>query len=111
MSRTATHDAYDALCILADDLSDTLREFRELDGGAFEWEADEAAKLVGQARRYLSKPGEVLYCNWTYCLHAEGEDVARSGKTDKRGRALAAGEGVQWFKGHVHPDCMKALRP
>ena len=43
-------------------------------------------------------------------LHAdEPEDRFREHATDYKGRAIPVGEGVQWFKGRIHPDCLEAL--
>lgn len=91
-------------------LQKSLYALRVVDRHAFEWEADEAIKLVGQAGRYLGKPGEVLFCNWSRCLHAVGEDRAdKYPTTDWKNRAIPMGEGAQWYKGRVHADCLEAI--
>ena len=109
-SPSPTHHLYRRALREQDALLQTLGQMREAEGGRFKHEAGEALNLVGHARRYMSKPGEVLYCNWRGCLHAdEPEDRFREHATDYKGRAIPVGEGVQWFKGRIHPDCLEAL--
>lgn len=109
-SPSPTHHLYRRALREQDALLQTLGQLRKAEDGRFDWEVGEALNLVGHARRYMSKPGEVLYCNWRGCIHAdEPEDRFREHATDYKGRAIPLGEGVQWYKGRIHPDCLEAL--
>lgn len=104
MSRTSTHDLYEAIEQQISDLQGSLSKLRTADGGRFKWETDEASRLIAHAKRYLGKPGEVLYCNWHDCINAD--DGGKFGEDrDLVGRALSPDEGVQFFKGRIHRDC------
>lgn len=109
-SPSPTHHLYRRALREQDALLQTLGALRTAEDGRFDWEVGEAIQLVGHARRYMSKPGEVLFCNWRGCLHAdEPEDRFRNYDPDYAGRAIPIGEGLQWFKGRIHEDCMAAL--
>lgn len=109
-SPSPTHHLYRRALREQDALLETLGQLRGREDERFSWEVGEAIQLVRQARRYMGKPGEVLYCNWRGCLHAdEPEDRFREYATDYKGRAIPIGEGVQWFKGRIHADCLEAL--
>lgn len=110
-SPSPTHHLYRRALREQDALLETLGALKRAEGGAFDWEVGEAIQLVGHARRYMGKPGEVLFCNWRGCIHAdEPEDRFREHVTDYKGRAIPFGEGVQYFKGRLHEDCWEALR-
>lgn len=109
-SPSPTHHLYRRAERETDALLETLRTLRTAEGGRFEWEVDKAIGLVGHATRYLSKPGEVLYCNWTDCLHAKPQVPGAPYAPDYAGRAIPIGEGVQHFKGRIHEDCAEAMR-
>lgn len=109
-SPSPTHHLYRRALREADALSESLRKLTTAEEGRFAWEATEASLLVGQARRYMGKPGEILYCNWRDCLHADPAiECAPDWPRDYKNRAIPPGEGVPWFKGRVHADCMAAL--
>lgn len=116
MPRSEVHDKYDALRAALDAALKAAREFaKDEDAQRFKWEYQEIEQLVRQARRYAGKPGEVLYCNWRWCVHAaEFEDQERGASEEPEkadeARALLPGEGEQWFKGRVHPECWEAIQ-
>jgi hypothetical protein len=116
MPRSEVHDKYDALRAALDAALSAAREFaKDPDAQQFKWEYGEIEGLVRQARRYAGKPGEVLYCNWRWCVHAaEFEDQERGASEEPKkadeARALLPGEGEQWFKGRVHPECWEAIQ-
>lgn len=110
-SPSSTHHLYRRALRETDALLETLDTLRKVEDGRFDWEVGETAQLVGHSNRYLRKVGEVLYCNWRDCLHADPAiECAPNWPRDYRGRAIPMGEGVQWFKGRVHADCWEALR-
>jgi histidine triad (HIT) family protein len=110
-SPSPTHHLYRRYLRESAALQETLRALHAAEGGRFDWEVNEASQLVGHARRYMGKVGEVLYCGWPHCLHAdEPEDRFREHATDYRGRAIPIGEGEQWFKGRIHTDCWEAMK-
>lgn len=109
-SPSPTHHLYRRALREQDALLQTLGALRKAEDGRFDWEVREAIQLVGHARRYMGKPGEVLFCNWRGCLHADEPDNRFiEHATDYKGRAIPIGEGVQWFKGRIHADCLEAL--
>lgn len=106
VSPTPTHHLYQRALREQDALLATLSQFSEVEDGRFAWEAEEARQLVAHCRRYMGKPGEILYCNWRGCLHADEPDNRfEAHRTDYVGRALQPGEGIAYFKGRVHADC------
>lgn len=108
-SPSSTHHVYRCALREADALVESLSTLAAAEDGRFDWEVAEAAQLVRHANRYLGKVGEVLYCNWRGCLHAnEPEDF--NAARDFKGRAIPIGEGKEWYKGRVHDDCMVALQ-
>lgn len=110
VSPTPTHHLYRRALRETDALLETLGSLRESEGGQFEWEVDEARQLVGHSNRYLRKVGEVLFCNWRFCIRAdEPDDRWGDEGTDWKGRAIPVGEGVQHFKGRIHTDCAEAM--
>lgn len=110
VSPSPTHHLYQRSRRELDALLETLTTFVKAEDWRFQWEVNEAIQLVKHARRYMDKPGEVLFCNWRDCLHAdEPEDRWIEHETDYRGRAIPLGEGVPHFKGRLHKDCWEAL--
>jgi hypothetical protein len=110
-SALSTHHVYRRALRETDALLKSLRALQQAENGRFEWEVNEAAQLVGHSNRYLRKVGEVLYCNWRGCLHADAQiECAPDWPRDYQGRAIPLGEGEQWFKGRVHTDCFAAMQ-
>jgi len=110
-SPSPVHHLYRRCLREQDALLETLGALRKAEGGRFDWEVGEAIQLVRHARRYMGKPGEVLFCNWRGCLHADPEiECAPHWPRDYRGRAIPVGEGEPWFKGRVHDDCWVAIQ-
>lgn len=96
MPRTELHDKYDAAVNALQDAATAIVELRNAaPGEAFSWECDNALPKIALSLRYMSKPGEVLYCNWTGCPYAD--------------KAILYGEGAPWYKGRVHESCSAAL--
>lgn len=92
--RDARHDNYDEAMA---DLNFAIANIRMLleEEPSCEWEVNEALKEIGLARRYMSKVGERLFCNWSGCSEED--------------EALSKGEGVPYFKGLVHPECLEKI--
>lgn len=110
-SPSPTHHLYRRVERETDALLTSLRALHAAEGGRFDWEAQHALTEVGLAKRYLGKVGEVLYCGWRGCLHADPAiECAPDWPTDYAGRAIPLGDGEQWFKGRVHADCLDAIR-
>lgn len=105
-SVSSTHHVYRRALRETDGLVESLSSLAAAEDGRFDWEITEARQLIRQANRYLSKVGEVLYCNWTGCLHADEDEHT----TDYKGRAIPIGGGVPWFKGRIHTDCVEAMK-
>ncbi len=111
-SPSPTHHLYRRAIRETDALLETLHTLHGAEGGIFDWEVAEAIALVGHSRRYMSKPGEVLFCNWRDCIHAdepEDRSLYYEGH-DYAGRAIPLGEGVPYFKGRMHADCAAKQR-
>lgn len=109
-SPSPTHHLYQRYRRESAALLETMRALKIAEGGSFEWEVSEAGQLVGHADRYMRKIGEVLYCNWRGCIHADKQiECAPSWPRDYAGRAIPVGEGVQYFKGRIHTDCAAAM--
>lgn len=110
-SPSPTHHLYRRALREQAALQETLAALKRAEDGRFDWEVGEAYQLVGHARRYMGKVGEVLYCGWRDCLHADPAiECAPDWPRDFRGRAIPMGEGEQWFKGRVHTDCWEAMQ-
>jgi histidine triad (HIT) family protein len=112
VSPSPTHHLYQRYRRESAALLETIGALRKVEDEWFEWEAREAGLLVGHADRYMRKIGEVLYCGWHGCLHADepGDRWVADNPTDYVGRAIPIGEGVQHFKGRIHADCAEAMR-
>lgn len=109
------HDKYDAMRKALDEALKAAGDFKAEAGETFQWEMDNIISELRLARRYSGKPGEVLYCNWRFCVRAaEFENQGRGEVLDeekaREARAIPCGEGEQWFKGRVHPECLQALQ-
>lgn len=111
-SPSPTHHLYRRYLRESAALLETLGELHAAEDGWFDWEVKEASALVGHARRYMGKVGEVLFCGYRDCLHADepGDRWNCDRPTDYKGRAIPIGEGVQHFKGRVHAACAEAIR-
>lgn len=109
-SPSPTHHLYRRAKREQDALLETLGAFIKAEDWHFQWEVNEAIQLVKHARRYMGKPGEVLFCNWRGCIHADEADDGWGDTRDYKGRAIPFGEGVQYFKGKLHDDCWEALQ-
>lgn len=114
MNHSELHKKYDAVKATLDAALKAAAEFKTEADGAFDWEMNEIINELRLARRYSGKPGEVLYCNWRWCVHAapfedqeRGQDIDTAAAAEAR--AIPLGDGEQWFKGRVHPECAKAL--
>jgi len=112
VSPSPTHHLYRRVLREQAALQESLAALAKVEGERFEWEVREASQLVGHARRYLGKVGEVLFCGYRDCLHADepGDRWNADNPTDWKGRAIPIGEGVQWFKGRLHEDCYAKVK-